>query len=96
VPLWLWLIVDGLAVYRLARLITADSLTRPVRLAVLRRWPPRVDSPRPSELAVCAWCISPYLGVAAYTATRYLPSIWIWIAVPLAFSAIAGYLSERA
>jgi hypothetical protein len=91
---WLWLLVDALATYRLARLVTTDDIFKRQRDALTKRWP--VKPGRLSELVICPWCCSVYIGVAAYALTRYVPSVWVWVAVPLALSAVAGYLSERA
>ena len=92
--LWLWLLVDALACYRLARLITTDDILTKPRGYITKRWP--VKPGRLSELVLCPWCISVHLGIVAYALTRYVPSVWVWVAVPLALSAVAGYLSERA
>lgn len=91
---WLWLLVDALAVYRLARLVTQDDILIRPRTWLTTRWP--VKPGKPSELVVCPWCVSIWLGLAVYAFTRYVPDIWVWAAVPLALSAVAGYLSERA
>lgn len=92
--LWLWLLVDGLATYRLARLVTQDTILHRPRQWVTNRWPPRPG--RLSELTVCPWCCSSWLGAGVLAATRYVPSVWWWVGIPLALSAVAGYLSERA
>jgi len=51
---WLGLLVDGLATYRLTRLATADVISEPVRMAVLRRTgaepPPGEDDPTAQEV----------------------------------------------
>ena len=42
---WFVLVVATLAVLRGTRLVTTDEVTAPLRLAVLRRWPSRVEPP---------------------------------------------------
>lgn len=102
---WLWLLVDALAVYRIVRLVQTDSISDRLRLRVLRAHPTHPSTPRAGELPdpppmstllVCAWCLSPWVALAALAATVWLPWLWVWAAVPLALSAAAGYLSERA
>jgi len=51
---WFVLVVDALATYRLTRLATADVISEPVRMAVLRKAgaepPPGRDDPTSQEL----------------------------------------------
>ena len=51
---WFGLLVDGLATYRLTRLATADVISEPVRMAVLRRTgaapPPGEEDPTAQEV----------------------------------------------
>lgn len=87
------LLVDGLAVYRLTRLLTLDSLP-PVRHArdkVLARW----SESEWSELAVCPWCLSVWLAAAVVAARAVAPRAWSPVAKVLAASAVAGWLSSR-
>lgn len=44
-------------------------------------------------LATCPWCVSMYLApaVAVLAATG---TWWLWISIPLAFSAVAGVLAS--
>lgn len=92
-PVWLWLLVDALAVHRLARLLTHDRLPPVARLrdTLLTRWG---ESPW-SEVLVCTWCIGPHIGVAVLAATVLAPTVWAPLAVVLAWSSVAGLLSAR-
>jgi hypothetical protein len=92
---WLWLLVDALAVYRVARLVTTDGLLERPRASILARYNPTTGD-HPAQLVVCAWCCSAWIALAAVVLTVWAPAVWIWFAVPLALSAVAGYLSERA
>lgn len=92
VPLPLWLVVDGLAVYRLARLLTRDSLpliARP-RDAIAQRWADRALG----ELVVCPWCVSVWLAAGVLAARLWVPVPWSMLALILAWSAVAGFLSS--
>jgi hypothetical protein len=87
------LVVDALACYRATRLITRDSVPvfRVPRDAVVRRWEGRPVA----ELVTCPWCVSVWLAAGIVTARLLLPGPWTLLALVLAFSAVAGWLSER-
>jgi hypothetical protein len=63
-PAWLLVILALGATARLARLLTADKLTEPIREAVYRRW--GEDSMR-GYFVSCDFCVSMY--VAPWVAT---------------------------
>lgn len=85
-----WLVVDALAVYRLTRLITRDDISTPMRKAITKRW----EGPLVT-LVGCPWCISIWLGAGTVLATYFAPYWWSFVAMLLALSAVAGYLSGR-
>lgn len=92
-PLAVWLIVDALAVYRLTRLVTRDSLplvARP-RDAAVRRWGDRALG----YFVECPWCVSVWVAAAAVTGRVLTPTWWTPLALVLAFSAVTGWLAER-
>lgn len=93
VPTTVWLLVDALAVYRLTRLITRDSLPpiQHARNRVLDRWG---TSPW-SELAVCPWCMSVWIAGPVIVARLETPTWWSPLALLLAYSTVTGQLSER-
>jgi Protein of unknown function (DUF1360) len=93
VPIVVWLLIDALAVYRLARLLTRDSFPPIARARerVLERWPESAWT----ELAVCPWCMSVWIAGPVIGARLLAPTPWSLLALLLAYSAVAGQLSER-
>ncbi len=100
------LVLDALAVYRLTRLVCADTITAP-----LREWlvgtRPAVERqlsgsrimiaarPRVAAFITCPWCVSPWLSAPVIACQALAPSVWIYPACVLAFSATAGVISEH-
>jgi hypothetical protein len=88
------LIVDGLAVYRLTRLLTTDKVTEGLREQMFLldvRWAAHRDRPVREfwgYLARCDWCVSIY----AAAVVRFMPRR---IRRALALSALAGIVSTR-
>lgn len=66
------LLADALAVDRLTRLVTEDEVTRPIREAVVGRWP---DS-KVSYLATCRACVSVWAGLAVSSGLVPRPVSW--------------------
>jgi hypothetical protein len=56
-------LIDAAAVWRIARLVTQDEITRPAREAVNERWP---DSPL-AYWFECPHCVSLWAGLAVAT-----------------------------
>ncbi len=82
------MIVDALAVFRLTRLVTRDRITEHLRAKA-------DDGPEwLAYLSRCAWCSSPYIAVGVVLARRFVPRIWQPVAEVLAFSAVAGLITE--
>jgi hypothetical protein len=77
-PRWLGLVVDGLATYRLTRLATADIISEPVRMAVLRRVG---AEPQPGEEDPTAQEVVESLDhpprLATLVTCRWCAGIWI-------------------
>jgi hypothetical protein len=97
-----WLIVDALAVYRLAILITKDTITEPLRdriIAMPKTWssPAERISPRPRLAAfiTCPWCVSIWIAAAVVALTNFAPTPWQYAALGLALSGVTGFLAER-
>jgi Protein of unknown function (DUF1360) len=103
-----WLTVDTLATYRLAILLTKDTimlwwrglLERPLR--VQQKRDPEAGLRLPSgwrwylvELSTCMWCVSIWLAVAVVVLTRFYPAEWQYVGMVLALSAVAGFLGEH-
>ena len=100
------LTLDALAVFRLTRLIIADRITAPVRdrLAGSRVGTTRAMGgdrvlvaarPRLAQFLACPWCVSPYVAAAVTACQALAPSVWIYPAAILAFSAVAGLILDR-
>lgn len=90
----LLLLINALAAYRLTRLWTRDSLPPlpQIRQAVLSRWGDKTWT----ELLVCDWCAGFWIsaGVVA-VASSPAEGVWLWLAVPLALSAVVGLIATR-
>ena len=105
------LVLDALAAYRLARLVTHDYLTLRPRAWVIRRsyatdqvgapqaWVDRVEEdPDPPKLAVlvtCAWCAGMYAAAAVVAARYLLGGVWEPVAEVLAISTAVGWVADR-
>lgn len=82
-----------LALARLTRLVNADTLTDPLRIAVARRWG---EDGWASYFMTCPWCVSIWLGFA----TAWLPVVafgltwWTYPLLALAGSYVTGMLAQ--
>ena len=100
-PIWAWLIVDALCVYRITRLIGVDTITAPARERVRAAGWHKNGHPKPKGAharltftwATCAWCTSIWVAVGVVIFTRLWPLGWSYVALALAFSVVAGLLS---
>lgn len=86
VPVWL-LVLDALATFRLAILVTKDMVFEKPRQFVGR------FGDKPAYFIQCPWCTSMYLGAGVIALSRWW-GFWPYIAAVLAFSAVAGFLAE--
>jgi hypothetical protein len=94
IPAWLALLIYALAVARVTGLITADSITEPVRDWITVRLDdrPGTSGEFVSTLITCPWCAGMWVSLAA------APLVWFWWASPvmlipalaLAFSQVTG------
>jgi hypothetical protein len=73
-----------LAVARITRLINADEITDPVRVAIGRRY--GFES-RWFYLVSCAWCVSFWIGLATAPLLTHALGLPIWWAPLLALAA---------
>jgi hypothetical protein len=99
------LVLDALAVARLTRLVVADTLTAPLRDRLAGRRPGIEGSgghrivvaarPRLAEFIACPWCVSPYLAALIVVCQALMPHVWLYVAAALAFSLVAGAISEH-
>lgn len=79
-----------LAIARLARLVTADTITARPRVWLQTRLPGKL-----AYLIGCPWCASPYVGAPVAAAVVWWPenrAVWFVLLV-LAGSYVAGFLA---
>jgi Protein of unknown function (DUF1360) len=85
------LLIAGLAVYRITRLITEDSITDSLRDAVAEKWPGEWAD----TLINCPFCTS--FWAAAAVTILLLPALSlpfvVWLLLPWALSGFASILS---
>lgn len=102
------LVLGAVATVRAARLITEDEILAPARERVLEWALPRQpdpEDPRPvygqgghpriAYLITCPWCVSVWAAAALAAGLTVAPRATRAAAAVLAWSAAAGYLSER-
>ena len=95
------LVLDALAAFRLTRLVVADSITARIRQRLAGRAVVAssraavVARPRLAEFVSCPWCVSPYLAGAVVVCQALAAGVWLYVSAVLAFSAVAGLLSEH-
>jgi hypothetical protein len=83
-------VILALATFRLARLVTTDTISRRLRDAIWKRHSPTKGL---GYLITCNWCLSIYVGIA-FEISRTINPVWTLVcAVPLALSAAAGLLT---
>lgn len=82
-------IVDTLAVCRLVRLVTKDTLLDTPRDLIEARLE-KAGHTKLVELVRCPWCCSPYVAFGVMGLRRYMPRLWHPIAKALAASHLAG------
>lgn len=84
----LLLVLDGLAVYRATHLLVDDAITASLRMAFVRAG----DWGR--DFITCPWCVSIWVGALVVLLQTVAPGPWFYASCVLAFSAVAGVLSE--
>jgi hypothetical protein len=87
------LATDGLAVYRLTKLVLDDEITAGIREKVFDRFPP--DTTKIGYLLSCPWCVSIYAGTGVAIARAVAPRTWSVVSQALAFSAATGLAFEK-
>jgi hypothetical protein len=108
--LWFDLVIDGLATYRLTRLITVDVITEPLRSAVVssagvstagdtsRTAAQAVDElddpPALGRLVTCRWCTGVWVAAAIAGARHLRPAAWAPLARALALSSVGVLLAS--
>lgn len=77
--------VDALAVWRVTRLVTEDTILDRPRDWVVRNAPDKV-----AYLVTCPHCVSQHAGLAAVFLRRVAPRAWKPLATALALSAVSS------
>jgi Protein of unknown function (DUF1360) len=88
------LLVEGLATYRLVKLVRDDRITEPFRKTIAETQGPPEQS-KLSYLLNCPWCLSVYLGAAVTLAGRRWPGTADVLTRTLALSAITGLVTAH-
>jgi hypothetical protein len=91
---FLLFVIYGLCCYRLSTLIVLDELTRNLRVRV-ENWAVRHKHLWLKTWINCTWCVSVWVGGGVVALARFAGSWAVYPCAALAFSAIAGFLSER-
>jgi Protein of unknown function (DUF1360) len=91
---YLSLLVDGLATYRLQKLVRDDKITEDLRNAVFHKFGEPHEH-KLSYLVTCPWCLSLYAGLGLSFSRMIAPKATNAVARALALSAIAGIMAER-
>lgn len=86
-------LVDGLATYRLVKLIRDDRITQALRGRVESRWGPP-DRSKMTYLVNCPWCLSFYFGTALTLGRRQWPEATGLAARAFALSALTGLATQ--
>lgn len=90
------IILTVLAVARVTRFVTTDTLFDPVRIWVLRKLYERNDKSRIAYLISCDWCTSIYVGAAAACAYAawHATMPFMVVTLALASSHVTGFLAS--
>lgn len=83
------LLIDGLATYRLVKLVRDDRITEPMREAVVESHGPPERS-KVSYLVDCPWCLSFYFGAALTMGRLRWPRATEAVARTFAVSSLTG------
>ncbi|WP_408897569.1 DUF1360 domain-containing protein [Nocardioides sp. R1-1] len=88
------LAADGLASYRLMRLLRDDRIAAPLRSAVHERYGD-VEESKVAYLLQCPWCLSFWFGAGLTLARLRWPRATDVVARTLAISALTGLAAEH-
>lgn len=86
------LVLYALAVARVTRLIAADVITDPLRIAVMRKWG---EHSTPAYFLQCRWCLSMWLGLATAPLVVWQLGLswWVYPLLSLGVSQAVGLAS---
>jgi hypothetical protein len=82
-----------LAVHRLTRLITTDTIFSNLREKIWNKFPP--DKANLGYLITCDWCTSIWAGALIIGSYLVIPYPTVVVSLVLAISTIVGYLAAR-
>jgi hypothetical protein len=88
-----WIIINSLAVARLARIVARDDITASVRQNLHRRYEGALV-----DLLTCTWCLAVWFSAVAVvlTVAATTRGWWMIIASGLAIAELAGITNEVA
>lgn len=87
-------IIYALCAYRVSTLIVVDEITNGMRIKIIT-WATKHKHPMVSKWINCVWCVSIWVGAIVVVVARFAGSWAVYPCAALAFSAVAGFLSER-
>lgn len=76
-PTIVWVLLNVLTVYRLARIVTVDTISQPWRRWLTRRY----AAGWMLDLLMCPYCLAVWFSAAAGVLTWQVPTVWFWVAL---------------
>ena len=89
---WFDFVLLSLAVFRVTRLFTTDVIFERFRECVWKHKPPKTFI---GYLFTCNWCLSIWFSSLFTLCYTIEPTVTVYVALPFAFSAVAGLISVR-
>lgn len=93
IPSWWEAVLLTLAVYRVWRLLAADTILDGPRDRLVKA----ADDAYREELDIflhCPWCLGFWVSVVGWVAWLVFPTETIWVSVPLAISCVIGFMAK--
>jgi hypothetical protein len=87
-------VIYALCAYRVSTLIVVDEITLKWRLRIIA-WATTHKHLWVKTWINCVWCVSVWVGGGVVALARFGGSWAVYPCAALAFSAVAGFLSER-
>lgn len=85
-------LILSVAVFRVTRLFTTDVIFERLREWIWKRFPPKTFI---GYLFTCNWCLSIWFASLFTLCYTIEPTVTVYVALPFAFSAVAGLISTR-
>lgn len=83
----------ALATFRISKIFIDDVIFEKPREAIFKKFPP--ESTKIGYFFTCYWCTSMWVATLVTIGFILIPSVMLFVCLPFAISAIAGYMSER-